>query len=184
MIFSEKLYKLRKNKGLSQEQLAEQLLISRQAISKWESGTAMPESDKLLAISRFFDVSLDYLMKEEIEEAALTNIGKSEWVQDNSKGQQVTYDTRGKSGSLVGTIICITGILGLLIWGLITVFNPTASSQISESSAIHIDGNGIFLILCVAAIVLGAGFLLKKPGNGAQNEKNKSCVFDTGSIII
>ena len=115
MIFSEKLYKLRKNKGLSQEQLAEQLLISRQAISKWESGTAMPESDKLLAISRFFGVSLDYLMKEEVEEAELTNIGRCEGIQDNSQGQQVTYDTTGKSSSLVGTIICITGIIGLLI---------------------------------------------------------------------
>lgn len=50
-LLSEKLYKLRKNRGLSQEQLAEQLNVSRQAISKWEQGTAVPESEKLIAIS-------------------------------------------------------------------------------------------------------------------------------------
>lgn len=58
-LLSEKLYKLRKNSGLSQEQLAEQLNVSRQAISKWESGTAVPESEKLVAISNYFGVSVD-----------------------------------------------------------------------------------------------------------------------------
>ena len=61
MALSEKLYTLRKKSGLSQEQLAEQLNVSRQAISKWESGTSTPESDKLIAISQYFNVSLDYL---------------------------------------------------------------------------------------------------------------------------
>ena len=60
-----KLYKLRKNSGLSQEKLVEQLDVSRQAISKWESGTAVPESEKLIAISNFFGVSVDYLLKDE-----------------------------------------------------------------------------------------------------------------------
>ena len=64
-MLSEKLYKLRKNSGLSQEKLAEQLDVSRQAISKWESGTAVPESEKLIAISNFFGVSVDYLLKDE-----------------------------------------------------------------------------------------------------------------------
>ena len=49
MALPEKLYTLRKKSGLSQEQLAEALNVSRQAISKWEGGSAMPESDKLLA---------------------------------------------------------------------------------------------------------------------------------------
>jgi len=54
MELSEKLYSLRKKSGLSQEQLAEQLGVSRQAISKWESGQSVPESEKLIAISNFF----------------------------------------------------------------------------------------------------------------------------------
>lgn len=65
MALSEKLYELRKKGGLSQEQLAEQLGVSRQAISKWESGKANPESDTLISISKFFNVTLDYLMKED-----------------------------------------------------------------------------------------------------------------------
>ena len=52
-MLSEKLYMLRKRSGLSQEQLAEQLNVSRQAISKWESGTSIPESDKLIAVSEY-----------------------------------------------------------------------------------------------------------------------------------
>ena len=64
-LLSEKLYRLRKNSGLSQEQLAEQLNVSRQAISKWEQGTAVPESEKLIAISNYFAVTVDYLLTEE-----------------------------------------------------------------------------------------------------------------------
>lgn len=64
-MLSEKLYKLRKNSGLSQEQLAEQLNVSRQAISKWAQGTAIPESEKLITISNYFGVTLDYLLKED-----------------------------------------------------------------------------------------------------------------------
>ncbi len=57
MAISEKLYALRKKSGMSQEQLAEKLNVSRQAISKWESGSAMPETEKLIAISNYFNVS-------------------------------------------------------------------------------------------------------------------------------
>ncbi len=168
MTFSEKLYQLRKNKGLSQEQLAEQLAVSRQAISKWESGTAMPESEKFLAISRFFQVSLDYLMKEEEHEEAISRINENA-----TKEDELCVQTDKSATNLLGCIICMAGIIGLLIWGMITIFNPEASSQISTSSAIYIDGNGIFLILCVITIALGAGFLLKKSGNGVKNEKIK-----------
>ena len=62
MALSEKLYELRKKRALSQEQLAEQLGVSRQAISKWESGKAVPETDTLISISKYFDVSLDYCL--------------------------------------------------------------------------------------------------------------------------
>ena len=67
MTFSEKLLKLRKEKGMSQESLAEQLNTSRQAISKWENGKGFPETEKLLLIGNVFDVSIDYLLKENPE---------------------------------------------------------------------------------------------------------------------
>ncbi len=67
MTFSEKLYALRTQYGYSQESLAEKLGVSRQAISKWELGTAMPDTEKIITISDTFDVSIDSLLKDNIK---------------------------------------------------------------------------------------------------------------------
>lgn len=61
-ILGEKLYQLRKSKGISQEELADQLNVSRQAISKWERGEALPDTDNLISISKLYNVSLDALV--------------------------------------------------------------------------------------------------------------------------
>lgn len=66
--FSEKLLELRRREGLSQEQLADRLGVTRQSVSKWESGTAVPELSKLIALSELFSVSVDYLVKDHLEE--------------------------------------------------------------------------------------------------------------------
>ena len=68
MTFSEKLMDLRRKAGLSQEQLADRLGVTRQSVSKWESGTAMPELVKLISLSDIFGVSVDYLVKDYLEE--------------------------------------------------------------------------------------------------------------------
>lgn len=65
--FSEKLIKLRKENKLSQEMLADKLDVSRQSVSKWESGQTYPEMDKLLAMCKIFDVTLDELTNDEID---------------------------------------------------------------------------------------------------------------------
>ncbi len=65
MKFSEKLKELRKQKGISQEQLAEKIYVSRQAITKWESGNGLPDIENLIAISSLFNESLDSLLSEE-----------------------------------------------------------------------------------------------------------------------
>ena len=65
MQLGEKLYKLRKEKGLSQEALAETIGTTRQAISKWENGQGYPETEKLLLLSNVFEVSVDFLLKDE-----------------------------------------------------------------------------------------------------------------------
>lgn len=62
MEFHEKLQELRKQKGLTQEELAEQLFVSRTAISKWESGRGYPNIDSLRAISKFFSITIDDLL--------------------------------------------------------------------------------------------------------------------------
>ncbi|MBQ6901153.1 MAG: helix-turn-helix transcriptional regulator [Firmicutes bacterium] len=67
MRFSEKLLQLRKRNGFSQEELADRLGVSRQAISRWEMGTAVPDSMNLLQISKVFGVSTDYLLNDDYE---------------------------------------------------------------------------------------------------------------------
>ena len=67
MTFSEKLTDLRRKSGMSQEQLADRLGVTRQSVSKWESGTAMPELVKLISLSELFDVSVDYLVKDRLD---------------------------------------------------------------------------------------------------------------------
>ena len=64
MKFHEKLQQLRREYGLSQEMLAEKLDVSRQAVSKWESGQTYPETDKLIQLSEIFGVSIDSLIKD------------------------------------------------------------------------------------------------------------------------
>lgn len=68
MEFSQKLAGLRRRRGLSQEQLADALGVTRQSVSKWEGGSAMPELAKLVALSELFGVSVDYLVKDYLEE--------------------------------------------------------------------------------------------------------------------
>ncbi len=67
MIFADKLIRLRKQAGLSQEELASELNISRQSVSKWEQAQSIPDLDKIIQLSTFFNVSTDYLIKDEIE---------------------------------------------------------------------------------------------------------------------
>lgn len=64
MNLGEKIFKLRKEKGLSQEALAEQVGTTRQAISKWENNQGYPETEKLLQLSNIFEVSTDFLLKD------------------------------------------------------------------------------------------------------------------------
>lgn len=69
-MISEKIIELRKSRGWSQEQLAEQLGISRQSVSKWESDMAVPDLDRIIKMSDLFGVSVDYLVKEEVNDGA------------------------------------------------------------------------------------------------------------------
>lgn len=72
MTFGEKLYRLRKERGMSQEALAQELGVSRQAISRWELGEVAPDTGNVLAASRLFGVSTDYLLRDECEREADT----------------------------------------------------------------------------------------------------------------
>ena len=121
MALSEKLYSLRKKSGLSQEQLAQQLNVSRQAISKWESGTATPETEKLLILSDYFQVSLDYLLKDDdsVSDVRIPEVPK---------------ESGADRKSTLGILLCFCGTLCLILWGLLSIFNPAASGQLSHDS--------------------------------------------------
>ncbi|MBD5444120.1 MAG: helix-turn-helix transcriptional regulator, partial [Lachnospiraceae bacterium] len=68
MTLGEKIYKLRTERGLSQETFGDKLGVSRQSVSKWETDQSLPELEKIIALSEFFGVSTDYLLKDTLEE--------------------------------------------------------------------------------------------------------------------
>ena len=67
MILADKIISLRKKAGWSQEELASQLNVSRQSVSKWEGAQSVPDMDKVVQMSRLFGVSTDFLLKDELE---------------------------------------------------------------------------------------------------------------------
>ncbi len=106
MNISEKILNLRKANNLTQEELAEQLNVSRQSISKWESEQAIPEVDKLIALSEFFKVSTDYLLKpSQIDELSI----KTEILEKQQKEIMLKEDRRSKS------IYCILSCLAIYL---------------------------------------------------------------------
>lgn len=73
MILADKIIRLRKRNGWSQEELAEKMNVSRQAVSKWEGAQTVPDLEKILCLARLFGVTTDYLLKDEIEEEEFTS---------------------------------------------------------------------------------------------------------------
>ncbi len=115
MEFNNKLYELRKQKGFSQEELANRLNVSRQTISKWEVGESTPDMEKLIAISDLFEVSLDELVKGEEPEPTGTSeqIVKSELYRD-IKEHVLTEDNKKKTKMGLKIAGIIAGIIFLL----------------------------------------------------------------------
>ena len=68
MILADKIIRLRKKAGWSQEELAERLGVTRQSVSKWEGAQSVPDIEKILQMSRIFGVTTDYLLKDELDE--------------------------------------------------------------------------------------------------------------------
>lgn len=76
MILADKIMTLRKKNGWSQEELANQLNVSRQSVSKWESAQSVPELEKILVMSKLFGVTTDYLLKDDLEEEEFTPVAE------------------------------------------------------------------------------------------------------------
>lgn len=86
MNIAEKIVLLRKREGISQEELANQLNTSRQAISKWENGQSTPDLDKIVALSKYFSVTTDYLLTDSIKME--TTLNKNQY-EDNIEFQKL-----------------------------------------------------------------------------------------------
>lgn len=126
MKMHEKLFKLRKERGLTQLQLAEILQVSRQAISRWEMGVATPSTDNLKSISQLYDIPLDYLLHDNVElvkkeeqpatEESSPQEKASEEESSISKGQKNRKKMLMAAGAiLVGVLVVILIIVGIHI---------------------------------------------------------------------
>ena len=116
MEFSNRLYQLRKQKGMSQEELANRLNVSRQTVSKWEVGDSTPDMEKLVAISDLFEVSLDQLVmgKEPVTEKSgeKPTLDKSEFLNVmNEKVLTEENKKKTKRGLKVAGIILLLMVL-------------------------------------------------------------------------
>ena len=129
MEFNNKLYELRKQKGFSQEELANRLNVSRQTISKWEVGESTPDMENLVAISELFEISLDELVLDKVPEEADTSaqVVKSEFYSD-IKENVLTDENRKKAkkglkiAAIVMGIIVLIDLISFVIYVLMNGF--------------------------------------------------------------
>ena len=148
MTLSEKLYNLRRKQGLSQETLAEKLNCSRQVISKWENGTTSPDAEMLQKYSELFGVSIDYLVKDDIDELSGVH-----YTEKNSENKKLL--------GILGLVVSLIGCVSLIVFGAISVFNSETADKIAQSSMIVIDGTFIAMLVSVLFVVFGAIILIK-----------------------
>ncbi|MCM1103698.1 MAG: helix-turn-helix domain-containing protein [Clostridium sp.] len=144
MSFSEKLYILRSRSNLSQAALAEGLDVSRQTISKWELGSSYPEIDKLVAISNFFHVTTDYLLKDDVLSDAPSNLDRLvlEFLGSAQDMEQISNDLveimrdgvideseTARMHSIIHTLDSISRIIEDIRRGLCSGISESASPQ-------------------------------------------------------
>ena len=113
MEFHNKLYHLRKQKGLSQEELANRLNVSRQTISKWEVGDSTPDMEKLIAISDMFQISLDELVMDKVQTQTGETPSKAEIVNE-LKEKVLTHENKKKAKKVLKIAAIILGVIVLI----------------------------------------------------------------------
>ena len=125
MNMADRIQLLRKSKGISQEELADKVGVSRQAVSKWESEQSTPDIEKVILLSDFFDVTTDYLLKG------------IETVSENS-----TRKSDARIFSLVGSVFNFIGlIVAIMIW-----FEEQTSSSVAVGLILMAVGIMVFVI--------------------------------------
>lgn len=127
MEFSNRLYELRKKRGLSQEEAANKLNVTRQTFSKWENGDSTPDIEKLVAISDLFGISMDELVlgkEQKLTEGAgktaeiLCACGEKVWTPENKKTAKKGLKILGILAGIVLAIDIISMIVYFLVYGV------------------------------------------------------------------
>lgn len=150
MILADKIMRLRKKNGWSQEELAEKMQVSRQAVSKWEGAQSIPDLDKLLALSRLFGVTTDYLLKDEIEDEETAQEG-GETVRRVTLAQANAYLAwRHRAAVLIaaGVFLCVLAAAQLMLLAA-----ATETTRIDERIAAPVALTAL-LVLVAAAVGL------------------------------
>ena len=136
----ENIYTLRRKAGLSQEQLAERLEVTRQTISKWEGGHSVPDLEKLQAMAAVFGVTLDELTGTEVP----------------------APPKQSPKPDKTGLVLCIAGAIGLVVLALLSTAAPQTVNNLNESSVVTLNGSGLLMCLAAAVMALGGWLLLKR----------------------
>ena len=128
MTLGEKIQKLRKQRGLSQEALAEKVTVTRQTISKWELGQSLPDLDFIAQLSDIFNVSSDYLIKDEMTEPDELLYKKRSY-RLSEKGKRIILVIASAAALIAGCVclICDYFISDQLSWSLIAAVSIAAA---------------------------------------------------------
>lgn len=152
MIFADKLIWLRKKSGMSQEELAEKMNVSRQAVSKWEGAQSVPELEKILQLSNMFGVTTDYLLKDELDDEEYAKDEDTGRIRKLSLEQANEYLSLRKKAAVriaAGVFMCIISVIPLFILGGLTKYG---TPPISENLA---GGVGMIFLLVLVACAVG-----------------------------
>lgn len=151
MTTGEKILALRKARGWSQEEMAEHTGVSRQAVSRWESGTAMPDAEKLIAICECFGVSADYLLGTGFSGNA-------------SKEAIASAPERGlHPRQIVGLILMLFGLLCRFALEMLGVLRPHthySNTGVYHGLQAYVQLYGLQWMLIILWIMIGTGVLL------------------------
>ena len=160
MILADKIIRLRKKNGWSQEELADKMNVSRQAVSKWEGAQTIPDLEKILQLSVLFGVTTDYLLKDEIEDEELTNDTDSNTnVKRISIEEANAYIELRKKAAwriALATFLCILSPITLIV---LSILSELPNAIVTETTAGAIGLTVLFaFILCAVPINIYCGF--------------------------
>jgi len=153
MIIADKILKLRKENGWSQEELADKLNVSRQSVSKWESAQSIPDINRIMDLSNLFGVTIDYLLKDELEQENNVTTSEAVNVRRVSLDEALDYLASLKQYGRrvgIGVFLCILSPLFLIGIQMMVLTNNASELRIGALS-----GVGMVILLIMVAIAVG-----------------------------